>query len=60
MMMIELEIEPLLYERSRAYCAENPAWTLDELVTQLLRQHCNEADAVKASIQEQEARKKEE
>jgi len=47
-------------ERWYAYEAENPAWSFDDLVTQLLRQHFDEADTMKQSIEEQQKKRGEE
>lgn len=40
--------------RWMAYRGDNPAWSLDDLIDQLLTQHFNEADAVRRSVEEQE------
>ena len=50
----------VLLERWTVYQAENPVWTLDELVKQLLQRHFDEADIMKESIQEQEEMRREE
>lgn len=46
-------LDPRLMARWKAYQDENPAWTLNELIRQLLAQHFDEADTVKASVLKQ-------
>lgn len=48
--------EPVL-KRWAAYHKNNPVWTLHELVTRLLNNHFDEADAMLKSIEEQEQKK---
>ena len=55
-MMREIEISDALIERWQHYQAENPVWILDELISQLLRQHFDEADIMLKSIEEQEGK----
>lgn len=57
-MRMKCTIPSSVLERWYAYEAENPAWSFDDLVTQLLRQHFNEADSMKESIKEQEQKKR--
>ena len=53
-MQLIFELEPKTHYRLIDYLEENQAWNLDELITQLLRQHFDEADRMKKSIEEQE------
>ena len=55
-MMREIEFTELLNERWEQYHGENPVWTLDDLIGQLLRQHFDEADTMRESIKAQERR----
>lgn len=57
-MMIEYELDEPLCSRWNAYQEENPVWSLQELMSQLLRQHFDEADTMRESIDKQEGRGK--
>lgn len=54
-MTIEFELDDALLSRWKAYQEEAPAWSLQGLIAQLLRQHFDEADTMRESIQKQEA-----
>ena len=56
-MMIEYELDEPLLSRWKAYQEEAPSWSLLELISQLLRQHFDEADAMRESIKEQERKR---
>ena len=52
-----LVLEEKVYDRWKHYKKSNPVWTLDELVTRLLENHFDEADAMQKSIEEQERKR---
>ena len=56
-MTVEFELEDPLLSRWKAYQEEAPAWSLQGLIAQLLRQHFNEADTMRESIKEQEQKR---
>ncbi len=53
-MEVTLTIPQSLIGRWVVYQIQNPAWTLNELVTQLLLHHFDDADRMLQSIAEQE------
>ena len=53
-MMIEYDLDEPLLSRWKAYQEEAPAWSLQGLIAQLLRQHFDEVDTMRESIKEQE------
>lgn len=59
-MKMEFELDHKTLDRWVLYADENPAWTLDDFLTQLMRHHFDEADAMKASIINQERRQEQE
>lgn len=56
-MKITLDIPQAAIARWVLYQAQNPAWTLNQLVEQLLRHHFDDADRMLQSIAEQEQRR---
>lgn len=56
-MMIEYELDEPLLSRWKAYQEEAPRWSFHDLLNQLLRQHFDEADAMRESINEQERKR---
>ena len=56
-MRIEYELDEPLLSRWKDYQGEAPGWSLLDLIGQLLRQHFDEADAMRESIAEQERKR---
>lgn len=57
-MNVTLNISQSVIARWALYQAQNPAWTPNQLVEQLLRHHFDDADRMLQSIAEQEQRRR--